>query len=46
MSTKVKNIAQVGTISANSDEVIGDLLADAMDKVGKLGGEKSKDREN
>jgi chaperonin GroEL len=39
-STKVKNsteIAQVGTISANSDEEIGKLLADAMDKVGKDG---------
>ena len=30
-------IAQVGTISANSDEAIGDLIAEAMDKVGKDG---------
>jgi len=30
-------IAQVGTISANSDETIGRILADAMDKVGKEG---------
>lgn len=30
-------IAQVGTISANNDEVIGNLIADAMDKVGKDG---------
>ncbi|MDP7465803.1 MAG: chaperonin GroEL, partial [Candidatus Marinimicrobia bacterium] len=37
---KVKDrsqIAQVGTISANNDSTIGDLLADAMDKVGKDG---------
>src|SRR5437868_8222615 len=27
-------IAQVGTISANSDSTIGNLLADAMDKIG------------
>ena len=32
-----KRIAQVATISANSDKVIGDLIADAMDKVGKDG---------
>jgi chaperonin GroEL len=32
-----KAIAQVGTISANGDEDIGRLLADAMDKVGKEG---------
>ncbi len=32
-----KEIAQVGTISANSDETIGELIADAMDKVGKDG---------
>jgi chaperonin GroEL len=32
-----KEIAQVGTISANSDETIGNLIADAMDKVGKDG---------
>jgi chaperonin GroEL len=30
-------IAQVGTISANSDESIGRIIADAMDKVGKEG---------
>ncbi|MCP4365257.1 MAG: chaperonin GroEL [Planctomycetes bacterium] len=30
-------IAQVGTISANNDSSIGDLLADAMEKVGKDG---------
>jgi chaperonin GroEL len=30
-------IAQVATISANNDKVIGDLIADAMDKVGKDG---------
>src|SRR5690242_6220498 len=28
-------IAQVGTISANSDETIGKIIAEAMDKVGK-----------
>ncbi|MDO4586380.1 MAG: chaperonin GroEL [Planctomycetia bacterium] len=32
-----KEIAQVGTISANNDEEIGNLLADAMEKVGKDG---------
>ncbi|PLX93007.1 MAG: chaperonin GroEL [Desulfuromonas sp.] len=32
-----KEIAQVGTISANSDETIGDILAEAMEKVGKEG---------
>ncbi|OFV93766.1 MAG: chaperonin GroL [Acidobacteria bacterium RIFCSPLOWO2_12_FULL_65_11] len=30
-------IAQVGTISANHDETIGTIIADAMDKVGKDG---------
>ena len=30
-------IAQVGTISANGDETIGNMLADAMEKVGKEG---------
>ncbi|MGB7218557.1 MAG: chaperonin GroEL [Vicinamibacterales bacterium] len=30
-------IAQVGTISANHDETIGKIIADAMDKVGKDG---------
>ena len=32
-----KAIAQVGTISANSDESIGKTIADAMEKVGKEG---------
>lgn len=32
-----KEIAQVGTISANNDPTIGELIADAMDKVGKDG---------
>jgi len=32
-----KEIAQVGTISANGDESIGNLIAEAMDKVGKEG---------
>ena len=32
-----KAIAQVGTISANSDESVGEIIADAMDKVGKEG---------
>ena len=32
-----KEIAQVGAISANSDQEIGDLIADAMEKVGKDG---------
>ena len=35
--TDDKSIAQVGTISANSDESIGKIIADAMDKVGKEG---------
>ena len=30
-------VAQVGTISANGDETIGELIAEAMDKVGKDG---------
>lgn len=34
---KKVNIAQVATISANNDHAIGDLLADAMEKVGKDG---------
>src|SRR5688572_22280205 len=40
MSKKVDNnreIAQVGTSSANQDEQIGKMIADAMDKVGKDG---------
>ncbi|MBP6608446.1 MAG: chaperonin GroEL, partial [Deltaproteobacteria bacterium] len=32
-----KEIAQVGTISANGDAVIGNLIAEAMEKVGKEG---------
>ncbi len=32
-----KDIAQVGTISANGDETIGSIIADAMEKVGKEG---------
>ena len=32
-----KAITQVGTISANSDEAIGEIIAKAMDKVGKEG---------
>lgn len=32
-----KEIAQVGTISANNDSTIGDLIAEAMEKVGKDG---------
>jgi chaperonin GroEL len=32
-----KEIAQVGTIAANNDSEIGDMLAEAMDKVGKDG---------
>ncbi|WP_020402416.1 chaperonin GroEL [Gracilimonas tropica] len=32
-----KEIAQIGTISANNDETIGNLIADAMEKVGKDG---------
>ena len=35
--TTTKEIAQVGSISANSDESIGKIIADAMDKVGKEG---------
>ena len=36
-TTTSKEIAQVGSISANSDESIGQIIADAMDKVGKEG---------
>ncbi|MFT7471937.1 MAG: chaperonin GroEL, partial [Kiritimatiellia bacterium] len=35
--TNSKAIAQVGTISANSDEQVGQIIAEAMDKVGKEG---------
>ena len=40
LSKKVKDhseVAQVGTISANGDDAIGELIAEAMDKVGKDG---------
>src|SRR4249920_3205004 len=36
-TTTSKEIAQVGAISANSDESIGKIIADAMEKVGKEG---------
>src|SRR5262252_6235129 len=36
-TTTSKEIAQVGSISANADEAIGKIIADAMDKVGKEG---------
>jgi chaperonin GroEL len=32
-----KEISQIGTISANNDKTIGDLIAEAMEKVGKDG---------
>ncbi|MEJ2589140.1 MAG: TCP-1/cpn60 chaperonin family protein, partial [Deltaproteobacteria bacterium] len=32
-----KEISQVGTISANNDRTFGDIIADAMEKVGKEG---------
>lgn len=35
--TDTKSIAQVGTISANSDVQVGDIIAEAMAKVGKEG---------
>ena len=35
--TTSKEIAQVGAISANADEAIGKIIADAMEKVGKEG---------
>ena len=35
--TTTKEIAQVGSISANSDAAIGEIIAEAMDKVGKEG---------
>jgi len=35
--TTSKEIAQVGSISANSDESVGKIIADAMEKVGKEG---------
>jgi chaperonin GroEL len=36
-TTTSKEIAQVGAISANSDEKIGKIISDAMEKVGKEG---------
>jgi chaperonin GroEL len=36
-TTTSKEIAQVGAISANSDHAIGQIIAEAMDKVGKEG---------
>lgn len=35
--TDSKAIAQVGSVSANNDSMIGDIIAEAMDKVGKEG---------
>ena len=35
--TETKAIAQVGSISANSDTSVGDIIAEAMEKVGKEG---------
>ncbi|MBN4053925.1 chaperonin GroEL [Haliea sp. AH-315-K21] len=35
--TEPKAIAQVGSISANSDTTVGDIIAEAMEKVGKEG---------
>ena len=35
--TDSKSIGQVGAVSANADQAIGDILAEAMDKVGKEG---------
>lgn len=37
MTRDPKEIAQVGTISANNDSTIGNIIAEAMDKVGKEG---------
>ena len=36
-ASEQREIAQIGTISANNDETIGNLIAEAMDKVGKDG---------
>ena len=36
-AVKANMVAQVGTISANNDETIGKIIAEAMDKVGKDG---------
>src|ERR1035441_1926416 len=38
------HIAQVGTISANNDETIGKIIAEAMKKVGKDGVIRSEER--
>ncbi len=35
--TDHKEIAQVGTVSANADNAVGDIIAEAMEKVGKEG---------
>merc|ERR1712031_146682 len=35
--SETKETAQVGTISANSDTLVGDIIAEAMEKVGKEG---------
>jgi chaperonin GroEL len=35
--TQNSEIAQVGTVSANGDETIGDMIAEAMERVGKEG---------
>ena len=35
--TDTQSIAQVGSVSANNDSSVGDILAEAMDKVGKEG---------
>eukprot|EP00204_Picochlorum_oklahomense_P004778 CAMPEP_0118806724 /NCGR_PEP_ID=MMETSP1161-20130426/32706_1 /TAXON_ID=249345 /ORGANISM="Picochlorum oklahomensis, Strain CCMP2329" /LENGTH=56 /DNA_ID=CAMNT_0006735939 /DNA_START=11 /DNA_END=177 /DNA_ORIENTATION=+ len=37
MISTPEEISQVGTISANGDKEIGDLIARAMEKVGKEG---------
>ena len=34
---QIQAVARVGTISANSDSAVGQIIADAMDKVGKGG---------
>ena len=44
-TTTSKEIAQVGTISANSDDEVGKIIADAMDKVGASAYRRSVARE-
>jgi len=44
MTRTSAEIAQVGTISANGDETIGTILAEAMEKVGKEGWSPSRRR--